>query len=82
MTIKYNIYDLHYHRHHVLGDEVHVLQVRILWNHREPGRTLHSCPQYHQREGAQPWFLHYTVCPRSSDPLYAVTYDIKWVTTS
>ena len=23
-----------------------------------------------------------TVCPRSSDPLYEVTYFIKWVTTS
>ena len=23
-----------------------------------------------------------TVCPRSSDPLYVVTYYIKWVTTS
>ena len=25
--------------------------------------------------------LH-TVCPRSSDPFYIVTYYIKWVTTS
>ena len=25
---------------------------------------------------------HNTVCPRSSDPLYIVTYDKKWVTTS
>ena len=24
----------------------------------------------------------YTVCPKSSDPLYIVTYCIKWVTTS
>ena len=24
----------------------------------------------------------YTVCPRSSDPFYIVTYHIKWVTTS
>ena len=24
----------------------------------------------------------YTVCPRSSDPLYIVSYYIKWVTTS
>ena len=24
----------------------------------------------------------YTVCPRSSDPFYVVTYCIKWVTTS
>ena len=24
----------------------------------------------------------YTVCPRSSDPFYIVTYYIKWVTTS
>ena len=23
-----------------------------------------------------------TICPRSSDPSYAVTYCIKWVTTS
>ena len=23
-----------------------------------------------------------TVCPRSSDPFYIVTYCIKWVTTS
>ena len=23
-----------------------------------------------------------TVCPRSSDPFYLVTYFIKWVTTS
>ena len=29
------------------------------------------------------WVLNkYTVCPRSSDPLYVVTYYIKWVTTS
>ena len=24
----------------------------------------------------------YTVCPRSSDPFYVVTYYINWVTTS
>ena len=24
----------------------------------------------------------YTICPRSSDPFYLVTYYIKWVTTS
>ena len=24
----------------------------------------------------------HTVCPRSSDPFYTVTYYIKWVTTS
>ena len=24
----------------------------------------------------------YTVCPKSSDPFYIVTYSIKWVTTS
>ena len=24
----------------------------------------------------------YTICPRSSDPFYKVTYYIKWVTTS
>ena len=24
----------------------------------------------------------FTVCPRSSDPFYIVSYDIKWVTTS
>ena len=23
-----------------------------------------------------------TMCPRSSDPIYVVTYYIKWVTTS
>ena len=26
--------------------------------------------------------LDCTVCPRSSDPFYVVTYYIKWVTTS
>ena len=26
--------------------------------------------------------LGHTVCPRSSDPFYIVTYYIKWVTTS
>ena len=26
--------------------------------------------------------IFYTVCPRSSDPFYVVTYYIKWVTTS
>ena len=26
-------------------------------------------------------FKKYTVCPRSSDPFYIVTYYIKWVTT-
>ena len=26
--------------------------------------------------------LHFTMCPRSSDPFYKVTYYIKWVTTS
>ena len=25
---------------------------------------------------------YYTVCPRSSDPFYIVSYYIKWVTTS
>ena len=25
---------------------------------------------------------HHTVCPRSSDPSYVVTYYIKWVNTS
>ena len=24
----------------------------------------------------------YTVCPRSKDPFYVVTYYIKWITTS
>ena len=24
----------------------------------------------------------YTICPKSSDPFYIVTYYIKWVTTS
>ena len=27
-------------------------------------------------------FLQHTVCPRSSDPFYIVTYYIKWVTAS
>ena len=26
--------------------------------------------------------IYYTVCPRSSDPSYGVTYYIKWVTNS
>ena len=26
--------------------------------------------------------ISYTVCPRSSDLFYVVTYNIKWVTTS
>ena len=26
--------------------------------------------------------MTYTVCPRSSDPFYIVSYNIKWVTTS
>ena len=26
--------------------------------------------------------LIHTICPRSSDPFYIVTYDIKWVTIS
>ena len=26
--------------------------------------------------------ITHTVCPRSSDPLYLVSYYIKWVTTS
>ena len=25
---------------------------------------------------------NHTVCPRSSDPFYIVSYDMKWVTTS
>ena len=24
----------------------------------------------------------YTICPRSSNPFYLVTYNVKWVTTS
>ena len=28
------------------------------------------------------WSMISTVCPRSSDPIYVVTYYIKWVTTS
>ena len=35
------------------------------------GRVLHH--RYYNR---------YTVCPRSSDPFYVVTYYIKWVTNS
>ena len=27
-------------------------------------------------------FICLTVCPRSSDPFYTVTYYMKWVTTS
>ena len=27
-------------------------------------------------------FAQYTVCPRSTDPFYIVTYYIEWVTTS
>ena len=26
--------------------------------------------------------MQYTICPRSSDPFYVVTYYIKWVITS
>ena len=26
--------------------------------------------------------IYYTVCPKSSDPFYIVSYYIKWVTTS
>ena len=28
------------------------------------------------------WYGNATVCPRSSDPFYVVSYYIKWVTTS
>ena len=26
--------------------------------------------------------MNYTICPRSSDPIYILSYYIKWVTTS
>ena len=26
--------------------------------------------------------IHSTVCPRSGDPFYIVSYNMKWVTTS
>ena len=32
-------------------------------------------------QGEFTWYDIYTVCPRSSDPFYIVTYYIKWVTT-
>ena len=35
----------------------------------------------HSWDGVDAW-QNYTVCPRSSDPFYIVTYYIKWVTTS
>ena len=28
------------------------------------------------------FLYHITMCPRSSDPFYVVTYSIKWVTTT
>ena len=34
------------------------------------------------QEGSKKEYLHYAVCPRSSDPFYTVTYYIKCVTTS
>ena len=35
-----------------------------------------------ERETADSHIYIYTVCPRSSDPFYIVSYNIKWVTTS
>ena len=28
------------------------------------------------------WYMHTTICPRSSDPFYIVSYYLNWVTTA
>ena len=53
----------------ILG-QIHSKSPKVLGT----GDTMHDCSVLH--------YVHkvLTVCPRSSDPFYAVSYCIKWVT--
>ena len=40
-------------------------------------------PEPDQQTGSGPlWTRHTTICPRSSDSIYIVSYYMKWATTS